>query len=744
MRKLIILRGAPGSGKSTFIKNQGLSGYTIASDTIRSCLNGITMTEDGLITVNQKNSVKVWKHIENLLSSKMSKGEFVILDATFQKKNSFIMPIKLANKHRYEVMCVDFSKVPIDEAKRRNKCREFYNQVPDTVIDSAYENFKEGIPDEVKLFAHSFFENQSLLDFLDEKIHDLNHYEKIHHIGDIHGCFTPLNLYFKQGLLDNEFYIFVGDYLDRGIENGETIQWFMQNAINRPNVVLLRGNHEQYLHHYSQNCVSASKEFTKSTLPQLKKVNFSQVDADIFCNNLKDCFLYQYGSFQYFITHAGIASIPKHPVLIPSHQYWNGTGGFDSPVDSIFSRNMEHSDWIQIHGHRNPEDFSASAFEKSINLEGKVEYGGNLRILTVNKTGKKQIHEIPNTVYNASSTESDHLTKHPKIVLKEQISHKSLQKLVSHKYVMRKSFETYPHIHSFNFSRKAFQRGIWDKINVTARGLFVDDENYIVARAYNKFFNLEERNETQMRNLKYNLQFPVTISIKENGFLGILGYDKNHDKLFFTTKSSPESPHAEIFKTIFMNTVSREKREEIKAMLNNRKLSMLFEVNDPINDPHIIEYKAPHIVLLDIVYRFEQFERVSDQELRQIANDFQLPLKNQAYVLNTWSEFLMWYRNVEDQGMDYTFDNKKIEGFVVCDQKGFMFKIKLSFYEFWKYLRSIKEFLVNNEGNEFIFDPNLSNQEVTIFYEWLKNQKVDVLNKSIIDVRKIYELESKN
>ena len=38
-------------------------------------------------------------------------------------------------------------------------------------------------------------------------IRDFSNYNKIHHIGDLHGCFTVLNEYLKNGLEDDELYI---------------------------------------------------------------------------------------------------------------------------------------------------------------------------------------------------------------------------------------------------------------------------------------------------------------------------------------------------------------------------------------------------------------------------------------------------------------------------------------------------------------------------------------------------------
>jgi hypothetical protein len=49
---------------------------------------------------------------------------------------------------------------------------------------------------------------------------DLNSYEKVHYFGDLQGCYSPLQVYFKNhgtpAENPNHFYIFVGDLLDRG------------------------------------------------------------------------------------------------------------------------------------------------------------------------------------------------------------------------------------------------------------------------------------------------------------------------------------------------------------------------------------------------------------------------------------------------------------------------------------------------------------------------------------------------
>ena len=55
-------------------------------------------------------------------------------------------------------------------------------------------------------------------------------YKKIVFIGDIHGCYDTLKQYpdFKDGLKDDTEYIFLGDYIDRGNQNAEVLQFLDQ------------------------------------------------------------------------------------------------------------------------------------------------------------------------------------------------------------------------------------------------------------------------------------------------------------------------------------------------------------------------------------------------------------------------------------------------------------------------------------------------------------------------------------
>lgn len=93
MRKLVILRGAMGVGKTTFIKSKKLERFTLSSDQIRLMFNAPELTSQFSEQIPQYNNTKVWNLLYYLLEERMKKGEFTIVDAV-HAKNMILLFIK--------------------------------------------------------------------------------------------------------------------------------------------------------------------------------------------------------------------------------------------------------------------------------------------------------------------------------------------------------------------------------------------------------------------------------------------------------------------------------------------------------------------------------------------------------------------------------------------------------------------------------------------------------------------------
>jgi predicted kinase len=731
------MRGAQGAGKSTFLSQQGLDGFVLSPDALRLQMGGVIMQPDGRFAVSSFHDKKVWEEMERLMAQKMARGEFIIVDATYQNARDFKTPLKLAQRHGYKVWCVDFSHVPADVAKARNVLRPAYKQVPEDVIDRAYERFAASrVPEGIAVLRPEDFAGKPLTSVMALPLVDLNAYERVHHIGDVQGCHAPVSDYFRDGLREDEFYIFVGDFLDRGIQNGEVIRFVIDALLPRGNVALIYGNHEYHIERFAHDLPPVSGEFEHKTLPQILAANFTRGEAHHLLARLQDALTYTYGPYKVLVTHAGVARVPDDFALMPSMQFWKGTGTYDDPVDVVFSRNMAGTEWLQVHGHRNSKKLPIHAAPQSFNLESEVEFGGPLSVMTLTREGTVATVGVPNTVFaapKAAKTMAD---------ARCVIAPATLEALKAHDAVQEKRFASHPHIRSYNFTRTAFHKGVWDSVSLKARGLFVDDRGEIVARAYDKFFNLEERPETQMRNLQSTLAFPLTLYVKENGFLGLLGYDGQNDALFFASKSTPESEFCGWFRDIVTRQVGEVKLGALKTRLRDEGLALVFEVNDPVRDPHMIEYETPHVVLLDAVRRQDAFGRLDFDAMTALAADLGVAAKRTGLVFTNWPAFAAWYAGVEAAGLDYRFDGRHIEGFVVEDAVGFMFKIKLPFYAFWKQMRALKERILaaRQMGTEARTGTilNLTGAAGQAFNAWALTQSDEVLALDIIALRKLY------
>ena len=206
MRSIIILRGSPASGKSTWVKEMGLENYCLSADNIRLLVQSpILSAEHTHRTISQNNDSYVWQLLFELLEERMKRGEFVIVDATHSRSSDFSRYNKLCERYRYRKYYVSFADVPIEECKRRNALREDYKKVPESVIDKMYSR----LATQGKTSGWVEVDKNNFWNEVGTKLFDMNKYNRIHIFGDIHGCYEPLKEYFdNEPYNENDFYIF--------------------------------------------------------------------------------------------------------------------------------------------------------------------------------------------------------------------------------------------------------------------------------------------------------------------------------------------------------------------------------------------------------------------------------------------------------------------------------------------------------------------------------------------------------
>jgi predicted kinase len=394
VRKLFLLRGAPGVGKSTLLKELGVHDYALNSDMYRMALQSPLLTESGDFKINQMYGRReAWHMLYETLDKRMYNGDFVIIDATHSKPSDMVAYRALADKYRYEIIVIDFTSIPMEVAKERNLMRDEHKQVPEATIEKHYLRFKSTrVP-----------ENMTVVDYKDAKEAfrlspiELSHYKKIHHIGDIHGCYTALMTYLKEGVKQDELYIFTGDYIDRGIENAEVLEYLL-SIMDLPNVIFLEGNHERHLWKWANGEKAYSYVFEEETKPALEGYGISRKEVKRFCRNLKELVYYTYEDKEVLVTHGGLPVIPDNLLFVSAEQIIRGVGDYKTMIDEIFNENEKGTNHYQIHGHRNFGLQPYTPDSQSFNLEGGVDSGGFLRTITLSQEGFSSL-QVQNHIF---------------------------------------------------------------------------------------------------------------------------------------------------------------------------------------------------------------------------------------------------------------------------------------------------------------------------------------------------------
>jgi predicted kinase/predicted phosphodiesterase len=727
MRNLVLLRGSAGVGKSTFVRENNIEQYTLCADEIRLLFQSPVLDVSGKEIISQANDNKVWDLLYKLLEERMKRGEFTVIDATHSTTKSIKKYKELCEKYRYRAFVVDFTDVPIEEVKRRNASRQEYKRVPESAIDLMYSRFGT---QELNKWATVIKPNE-FKDVFQFKPLDFSNWKKVHVIGDIHGCFCALMKYLVDGLPNDEMFIFCGDFCDRGIQNSEVLN-FLISIMDLPNVIFLEGNHEIHLWKWANDEIGCSEEFEKRTKPQLDK-SVSKKNVRSLYRRLRQCAYFTYNGKKILVTHGGLSILPRNLTYVATEQLIKGVGKYETEIDNIFLQNTL-SDMYQVHGHRNIQEYPIQVNDRCFNLEGKIEFGGELRIVVFEGESVQTI-AIENPYYNEDRFKKK-MNVTPIIVDNKSF----LEDLRGCNLVNEKQLND--NISSFNFKNAVFFDKLWDKQPSTmkARGLFINtNTTEIVARSYNKFFNINEMEETKIVNLSNTLKFPVKAYVKENGYLGILGYNSETDSLVIASKSTTQGDFKEWFEKLFYKTIdySDKKEREIKDFLKENNCTMVFEVEDIDNDPHIIKYSESKIVLLDLVYRDINYKKMEYSDVVAVGLRFGFQVKELYTRLENWQQFLNFYNKVTMEDFNPKYP---IEGFVFEDVNGYMVKVKLPYYNFWKFMRSLKDKVSKNTNiNQSALTTSLANE----VYGWLKEQPKEVLEKDIITLREEFYNQKK-
>lgn len=422
MRALILLQGAPGCGKSTFVHKHGLESYTLSTDAMRHLISPLAhCIRDRYIEPAFDNtpatSQAAFEIVESAVRARMRRDELIIIDSTAGKRQSNKRFLTAAKECLYPVYyCNMQTDISLEEVLKRNANRPVHEQVPEQDVRRIYENVERYQLTE----DERYITPDELLALRNVPEIDASSYDELCFIGDAHGCWSKLKDRGIPAEIENDhptkhiLYVFCGDMLDRGpLNEAHNVFDFVCDHIDDENIIFLMGNHERWWRKFGLHPSSRGK-FPRSAIASEADILESSKYFENLPHNERPEALHKlinevvpkfrafagirFKNTLYFVSHAGLHPLTVRNSLAGSLDALRFSLGFEPESTFTYGegRDPYRSDYeldidelintieseraseirhdvlpriIQVHGHRNNFEHEALDFEYSVNLD---------------------------------------------------------------------------------------------------------------------------------------------------------------------------------------------------------------------------------------------------------------------------------------------------------------------------------------------------------------------------------------
>lgn len=176
--------------------------------------------------------------------------------------------------------------------------------------------------------------------------------ERLFAIGDIHGCFDSFRelVENKIEINNSDKLVLLGDYIDRGNQSKEVVDFIIELQHKGIDVIPLMGNHEAMLLDTLDNGELLSNWIQNGGSETLESFGIKSLKdlSQQYIHFFKGLRLY-YSFHQFLFVHAGFNDEIKNPFEDKYHMIWTCRGKYTNPI---------LSDKTIIHGHSPiPESF---------------------------------------------------------------------------------------------------------------------------------------------------------------------------------------------------------------------------------------------------------------------------------------------------------------------------------------------------------------------------------------------------
>lgn len=198
--------------------------------------------------------------------------------------------------------------------------------------------------------------------------------DRLFAIGDIHGQFEELILLLQQlPLVASSTLVFLGDYVDRGLQSKEVIQKII-DLQGSYNVITLLGNHEQMFLNYLQDplCGIGSSFLQNGGTATLASYSTELGDYEVLPEHKRflQSLRLSYQTKDYFFVHAGVPKIPLKDLDEEKHK-----------AEMLWIRErflVGNYSWEKIIVHGHTPTIEVEITPNRINLDTGCVYGNRL------------------------------------------------------------------------------------------------------------------------------------------------------------------------------------------------------------------------------------------------------------------------------------------------------------------------------------------------------------------------------
>ncbi|KAI8987648.1 RNA ligase-domain-containing protein [Mycotypha africana] len=287
--------------------------------------------------------------------------------------------------------------------------------------------------------------------------------------------------------------------------------------------------------------------------------------------------------------------------------------------------------------------------------------------------------------------------------------------------------------------RESVYRKKYASFPTMARGLFTqvtnDDQQYIVARGYDKFFNILETGFTQWPALFKDTEGPYEITAKENGCIIFIAALTPAEVVVTSKHAIPAvktdpTAHGGVGYNWLLRHLSLvgKTEKDLAEWLYDKRITLIAELCDDEFEQHILPYtgKDRGLYLHGINYNTHDLNTLPASTVQQVAIDFGFHTID-YHLFDNISQVKEFGENMQQIGL---YKEREVEGVVV---------------------RFTNAMLESKDGDVRIIEPKKTlklNYEKTQYYiewlrkrvvsnpDWFKNYKAQ---KGIIFVRQEFE-----